>query len=72
MKEAMARRMVTALLRRRALYLHANRQVHNAADHALHVSNHPERTRADIDDAARRLRSAATSLCKLLRKYRPR
>ena len=63
---------VAALLRRRALYLHANRQVHEAADHALHVSNHPEQTRADIDDAARRVRDAATSLCKLLRKYKPR
>lgn len=71
MGETTARRMVTALLRRRALYLHANRQLHEAADKALHVSNHPERTRVDIDDAARRLRSATTSLCKLLRKYRP-
>jgi len=63
---------VAALLRRRALYLHANRQVHEAADNALHVSNHPERTRADIDDAARRVREAASLLCRLLRKYRPR
>jgi hypothetical protein len=63
---------VAALLRRRALFLYANRQVHEAADNALHVSNHPERTRADIDDAAHRVRSTATSLCKLLRKYRPR
>ena len=71
MDEAPARRMVTALLRRRALFLYANRQLHEAADHALHVSNHPERTRADIDDAARRVRSATTSLCRLLRKYKP-
>jgi hypothetical protein len=63
---------VAALLRRRALYLHANRQVHEAADHALHVSNHPERTRADIDDAVRRVREATSLLCRLLRKYRPR
>jgi hypothetical protein len=61
-----------ALLRRRALFLHANRQVHEAADNALHVSNQPERTPQDVDDAARRVRSAATSLCRLLRKYRPR
>jgi hypothetical protein len=72
MDEATARRMVTALLRRRALFLYANRQLRAAADNALYVSNHPERTRADIDNAARRLRSAATSLCKMLRKYRPR
>jgi hypothetical protein len=63
---------VAALLRRRALFLHANRQVHEAADNALRVSNHAERTRADVDDAARRVRGVATSLCKLLRKYRPR
>jgi hypothetical protein len=71
MDEAMARRMVTALLSRRALFLYANRQLHEAADNAWHVSNHPERTRADIDDAARRVRSATTSLCRQLRKYRP-
>ena len=71
MDEAPARRMVTALLRRRALFLYANRQLHEAADYALHVSNHPERTREDIDAAVRRVREAARSLCRLLRKYRP-
>jgi hypothetical protein len=62
---------VAALLRRRALFQHANRLLHEAADNALHVSNHPERTREDIDDAVRRVREAARSLCGLLRKYRP-
>jgi hypothetical protein len=33
---------VAALLRRRALFLHANRLLHEAADNALHVSNHSE------------------------------
>jgi hypothetical protein len=64
-------RTVTAMLRRRALFLHANRRLHEAADNALHVCNHPEPTREDIDDAVRRVREAARSLCGLLRKYRP-
>jgi hypothetical protein len=62
---------VAALLRRRALFLYANRLLHEAADQALHVSNRPERTREDIDDAVRRVREAARSLCGLLRKYKP-
>jgi hypothetical protein len=64
-------RTVTALLRRRALFLHANRRLHEAADNALHVSNHPERTREDNDDAVRRVREAVRALCGLLRKYKP-
>ena len=71
MDEAMRRTSVTVLLRRRALFLHANRRLHEAADNALLVSNHPERTRENIDDAVRRVREAASSLCRLLRKYRP-